>query len=420
MKKIPKIKWDESKARLFRDLLNQDMNLRQINVIENKLKEINLTKLELDECTKSVTSILYSNAKKCFKVMSKIKKRKIPTNNSKTWFSKDCISMKKRLTNLSKLLLKSPNNASIRGLFFKLKKEYKKLVKSTKKCYEISNIEQLNNLTGSPKKFWNHVKKIGGRKNDIGYGNYISKEVWIDHFKSINANDPENNISNRDHCLKVKDELMKIISNGENKECKIIGSDFSNAKLLFGIKNLKKGKSCGTDVISNEIIKNSTHVLTQTLTLLFDKISKLKYFPKLWSAGLIVPIYKSGDLDDPNNFRGITLNSCMSKLFTFILNRRLNVIYDEKYIIDYNQIGFRKGFRTSDHVFTLKTLIDNTLNNKKKLYTCFVDFKKAYDSVWRDGLFLKLLQAGIGKGFGGIDNEYVFKIKMQCTNGWGY
>ena len=71
----------------------------------------------------------------------------------------------------------------------------------------------------------------------------------------------------------------------------------------------------------------------------------------------------------------------------------------KKCIIDYNQVGFRKGFRTSDHVFTLKTLIDNTLNNKKKLYTCFVDFKKAYDSVWRDGLFLKLLQAGIGKGF---------------------
>ena len=89
-----------------------------------------------------------------------------------------------------------------------------------------------------------------------------------------------------------------------------------------------------------------------------------------------MPIYKSGDLDDPNNFRGITLNSCMSKLFTFILNRQLNVIYDEKYIIDYNQIGFRKGFRTSDHVFTLKTLIDNTLYNKKKLYTCFVDLKR--------------------------------------------
>ena len=122
LKKIPKIKWDESKARLFRDLLNQDMNLRQISVIENKLKEINLTKLELDECTKSVTSILYSNAKKCFKVMSKIKKRKIPTNNSKTWFSKDCISMRKRLTNLSKLLLKSPNNASIRGSFLNLRR----------------------------------------------------------------------------------------------------------------------------------------------------------------------------------------------------------------------------------------------------------------------------------------------------------
>jgi len=89
----------------------------------------------------------------------------------------------------------------------------------------------------------------------------------------------------------------------------------------------------------------------------------------------------------------------MSKLFTFILNKRLNLLYEEKGIIDYNQIGFRKGFRTSDHVFTLKTLVDKSLFEKKKLYACFVDFKKAYDSVWRNGLFLKMLNAGISKGF---------------------
>ena len=33
--------------------------------------------------------------------------------------------------------------------------------------------------------------------------------------------------------------------------------------------------------------------------------------------GLIVPIRKGGELDDPNNYRGITLNSCLSKLFTY-------------------------------------------------------------------------------------------------------
>ena len=91
----------------------------------------------------------------------------------------------------------------------------------------------------------------------------------------------------------------------------------------------------------------------------------------------------------------ITLNSCMSKLFTYILNKRITLLCEEEGLIDYNQIGFRKGFRTSDHIFTLKTLIDKTLYNKKKLYAYFVDFNKAYDTVWRNGLYFKLLRAGI-------------------------
>ena len=52
-----------------------------------------------------------------------------------------------------------------------------------------------------------------------------------------------------------------------------------------------------------------------------------------------------------------------------------------------NQIGFRKGYRTSDHVFVLKSLTDLYTKNDKKVYACFFDFQKAYDTIWRNGLF---------------------------------
>lgn len=74
-----------------------------------------------------------------------------------------------------------------------------------------------------------------------------------------------------------------------------------------------------------------------------------------------------------------------------------------------SQIGFIPGNRTSDHIFTLKTLIDKyTLNsNKGKIYACFVDFKKAFDSIWHEGLFYKLLENNIGgKVFDLIKNMY--------------
>ena len=131
------------------------------------------------------------------------------------------------------------------------------------------------------------------------------------------------------------------------------------------------------------------------LSTLFDKILELEYFPISWSLSLIVPIHKSGELDDPNNFRGISLNSCLSKLFTNMMNVRLMNLCEEKGHVDCNQIGFREGSRTSDHVFTLKTIIDQSYAQGKKLYACFVDFKKAYDTVWRDGLFYKMLEKGI-------------------------
>ena len=53
---------------------------------------------------------------------------------------------------------------------------------------------------------------------------------------------------------------------------------------------------------------------------------------------------------------------------------------NDNQILKYNQIGFQKGFGTSEHVFTIKTVINKYLKENKKLYICFVDFRKAYDS----------------------------------------
>ena len=70
-------------------------------------------------------------------------------------------------------------------------------------------------------------------------------------------------------------------------------------------------------------------------------------------------------------------------------------------IIDRSQIGFQKGHRPTDHIFTLKTLINKHVYNtpKGKLYACFVDFKKAYDSVWHKGLFTKLASLNVTESF---------------------
>ena len=120
------------------------------------------------------------------------------------------------------------------------------------------------------------------------------------------------------------------------------------------------------------------------------------YFPESWSKGCIVPIYKKGDQNDTNNYRGITIVSCLGKLFTSVLNKRL-LDWDKNYnIITDAQFGFRAGHSTIDAIFALQTLINKTLKKRGgRLYCCFIDYRKAFDLIDRSKLWCKLITQGI-------------------------
>ena len=117
------------------------------------------------------------------------------------------------------------------------------------------------------------------------------------------------------------------------------------------------------------------------------------------------------------------MNSLL-KLLCSILNKRLTKFCEDNNIRSKEQIGFCKNTRTSDHIFTLKTLVNKYVTDKKgkKLYTCFIDFKKAFDSVWHEGLLRKLENKGInGKFLEIIRNIYkrnscAIKINGKITN----
>ena len=166
------------------------------------------------------------------------------------------------------------------------------------------------------------------------------------------------------------------------------------------MKKLKNKKSPFSDRIRNEMIKASLETLMPLYIKLFNHILKSGKMPDVWCQDLITPIYKSGDKNDPTNYRGICVSSCLGKLFCSILNQRLHSYLKENKILHNSQIGFLPENRTADHVFTLRALLDKYVHyHKERVYACFVDFRKAFDSVWHVGLFYKLLGAGIGGQF---------------------
>ena len=89
------------------------------------------------------------------------------------------------------------------------------------------------------------------------------------------------------------------------------------------IRSLKRNKAAAGDQLLNEYFIESADILSGHLVDLFNAILNSGFFPSQWSEGIIVPLFKKNDPNDVNNYRGITLVSCFSKIFTGILNNRL-------------------------------------------------------------------------------------------------
>ena len=85
----------------------------------------------------------------------------------------------------------------------------------------------------------------------------------------------------------------------------------------------------GPDNIRNEYITYEKQNLKHVLRELYNVIYETGAYPDQWSTGVIVPIYKKGDTNDPANYRGITLTCAMSKLFTFMLNKQINELAEQ-------------------------------------------------------------------------------------------
>ena len=78
----------------------------------------------------------------------------------------------------------------------------------------------------------------------------------------------------------------------------------------------------------------------------FNKIFDIGYFPDSWGDDFIVPLHKKGSTENVENYRGITLLSIVSKLFSNILNTRLNDWAEKYHVYVEAQAGLRKGMGT--------------------------------------------------------------------------
>ena len=258
-------------------------------------------------------------------------------------------------------------------------------------------IKKLRGLKHSdPKSYWSLLNKYSSDKKVII--NKITNEVFHEHFSNLNAD-----------ILRNENDVDNFNVNNLPMFNEALNSQFTEQEIDKAIKALKNNKSPSIfDNIINEYLKNAPDNLLAVLKLFFNIILDSGIFPDVWSKGVILPLYKNkGDVNDPDNYRGITILSCFGKLFTSVLNNRLNDFLESNNILCEEQAGFRKHYSTVDHIFSLKLLVDVYLAHGKKLYCAFVDYRKAFDSVNRTAMWHKLLSYNIdGKCFKIIHNMY--------------
>ena len=161
------------------------------------------------------------------------------------------------------------------------------------------------------------------------------------------------------------------------------------------LRKLKNGKSCGIDDIPNEFLKYGGESMIHALSNLLTYISDMETIPREWGQGLIKPIHKSGPVNNIDNYRGITLTSNVYKLYTKIIENVIMNYIEENSVLHENQGAFRKGRRLEDNLFTLHGLCSTRKSEGKHTYLAFLDMSKAFDRVWRDGLFYLLWKFGV-------------------------
>ena len=374
-KTISRLYWDKGK-------LNEMLKIAQSTDFGSSLSYAYET---IDTCVDSALQIFNQTlirSADCMRHNIKLG-RPVKRRNSE-WYDQDCRAAKRKakkaLVNFRKTKLDNDKE-----LYIQCRSTYKVLIREKKREYETSTCNALLENINNSNLFWSLVRQKTYRRIQQPE---ISIDTWKCHFENILTR-------NRNSCSSLTHEMSEKVYD------EMLDAPMNAYEIKQAIARLKSGKATGLDEIPGELLKAISGHILPFLTKYFNVLYESQNFPQEWSRSIIIPIYKTGDKLDPTNYRGISLLSVVSKLFTSVLTHRLRKWVEEKGKVCVEQAGFRSGHSTIDHVFTLHSMILKHVygGGRGKLFVAFVDYKKAFDSVDRTILWSVLGKTGLSTKF---------------------
>ena len=145
------------------------------------------------------------------------------------------------------------------------------------------------------------------------------------------------------------------------------------------IKRMKRHKAHGMYRITSDIVKLGEQIVLTYLTNIFNNRPRTKHIPDSLCEAKTVILSKKENPEDIKNCKPLSLLSHSYKIFTRILQTRIERTLDENQPRE--QAGFRNGFSTPEHLQALNQIIEKSNECSLPLCISFVDYEKAFGTV---------------------------------------
>ena len=274
---------------------------------------------------------------------------------------------------------------------------YKSLSKSYHRELDTAEFEYNRKISNSlkqdrnSKNWWQKARTLMGkgvktifppmRINDVYESDNKEKTEAFNKFFLGHSN-----INDSNHTLPLLGQINVLLSNITVTEQDVVDQ----------LKCLDTSKTCGPDGVTSKLLHEAGNVIAPSLTKLFNLSLHLGKFPKLWKRANVTPLFKKGNKNDLNNYRPVSLLSCVSKIFEKIVFKYIYNYILENNILSPHQSGFRPKDSTTNQLAYMYHMFAQSLDKKKDIQIVFCDITKAFDKVWHTGLLFKLKKIGIG------------------------
>ena len=343
---------------------------------------------DIDSICDSWTSTFYNIARECIpnKVVT-IRPR------DKLFFNADLHKLRRKKNRLHRKA-KNSNNAQNWSDFRECRNNYNYKIKEAKLKEQEKTADALRDPTKiSPKKWWKLAKTFI-KEDSTRSSCYPSLNVNGNIIHDDKEKAEEFNQFFLTHST-IDDTNVPIPAHTPHTNARLSSVKITEADVTDLLKDLDISKATGPDRISHVMLKNSGPVIAPSLTKLFNLSLTKCQFPTSWKKAHVIPLFKKDDKSVIDNYRPVSLLSCVGKLFERCVFKYVFNFLRDTNAISIKQSGFVPGDSTVYQLAHLYHIFAEALDKQKDIRVVFCDISKAFDRVWHIGLLAKLSQVGI-------------------------